>query len=73
MIQPALPTGTSIQHVFHYKMDDAVFHLQKTKQSKTKQNTRASNGGSKFCGTQIYNFGGPLQGTEYQVVLIIYN
>ena len=29
VIQPALPTGTSIQHVFHYKTDDAIFYLQK--------------------------------------------
>ena len=31
VIQPALPTGTSIQNVFHYKTDDAVFYLQKKK------------------------------------------
>lgn len=29
VIQPALPTGTSIQNVFHYKTDDAVLYLQK--------------------------------------------
>ena len=55
VIQPALPTGTSIQNVFHYKTDDAVFYLQKKKNPQ-----RANNGGSKFYGTQIYNFGSPL-------------
>lgn len=37
VIKPALPTGTSIQHVFHYKMDDTVFYLQKKKKTRKEQ------------------------------------
>ena len=37
VIQPALPTGTSIQNVFHYKTDDAVFYLQKKKKTHKEQ------------------------------------
>lgn len=50
VIKPALPTGTSIQHVFHYKMDDTVFYLQKKKKKKLWEQI---NGGSSFVGPKF--------------------